>query len=199
MDVPPRTSWLGSPAIFLPRRQASKVFDEALTFHPTPRMIAVRLAIEFWRAVGPPALMYATFFTDVAASVTLATRFSPRNLALILPGVFLASAIAVVLVVALLKWILVGRYRPRVEPQWANFVRRSELVTGLYENTAVPALLDWLAGNFVDNGWRVKRMHKLIVMSAAYRQSSQSRCAVMAPTWADGYIWRRPISPSSTW
>ena len=35
-----------------------------------------------------------------------------------------------------------------------------------------PALLDWLAVEFMDSGWDVRRMLKLMVMSAAYRQSS---------------------------
>ncbi|MCP4784800.1 MAG: DUF1553 domain-containing protein [Fuerstiella sp.] len=36
-----------------------------------------------------------------------------------------------------------------------------------------PELLDWLAVDFQENGWDVKRLQKLIVMSATYRQSSQ--------------------------
>ena len=36
-----------------------------------------------------------------------------------------------------------------------------------------PELLDWLAKEFIDSGWNVKALHKLIVTSAAYRQSSQ--------------------------
>jgi hypothetical protein len=35
-----------------------------------------------------------------------------------------------------------------------------------------PELLDWLAVEFVDCGWSVKAMHRLIVTSATYRQSS---------------------------
>ncbi len=34
-------------------------------------------------------------------------------------------------------------------------------------------LLDWLARELVDNGWSLKHVHRLIVTSAAYRQSSQ--------------------------
>ena len=35
-----------------------------------------------------------------------------------------------------------------------------------------PELLDWLALQFVDRGWSLKTLHRLIVTSAAYRQSS---------------------------
>ena len=35
-----------------------------------------------------------------------------------------------------------------------------------------PKLLDWLATEFIQSGWDVKAMHKLIVVSATYRQSS---------------------------
>ena len=35
-----------------------------------------------------------------------------------------------------------------------------------------PELLDWLAGEFVREGWSLKRLHRLIVTSAVYRQSS---------------------------
>jgi hypothetical protein len=36
-----------------------------------------------------------------------------------------------------------------------------------------PALLDWLAVDFMDNSWNVKRLVKQIVMSATYRQSAK--------------------------
>ncbi|MCC7376893.1 MAG: DUF1553 domain-containing protein [Verrucomicrobiales bacterium] len=36
-----------------------------------------------------------------------------------------------------------------------------------------PELLDWLATAFVDQGWSVKAMHRLIVQSATYRQASR--------------------------
>ncbi len=37
-----------------------------------------------------------------------------------------------------------------------------------------PELLEWLAGWCMDNGWDVKALHRLIVNSATYRQSSQA-------------------------
>jgi mono/diheme cytochrome c family protein len=44
-----------------------------------------------------------------------------------------------------------------------------------------PALLDWLAHTFIENGWRQKSIHRLIVTSAVYMQDSrydESRAAV---------------------
>ncbi len=38
-----------------------------------------------------------------------------------------------------------------------------------------PELLDWLASEFVRDGWSMKAMHRLIVTSATYRQASTAR------------------------
>ncbi|MBI2826560.1 MAG: DUF1553 domain-containing protein [Planctomycetia bacterium] len=35
-----------------------------------------------------------------------------------------------------------------------------------------PELLDWLAANFVEHGWRAKRLHKMILLSSTYRMDS---------------------------
>jgi hypothetical protein len=43
------------------------------------------------------------------------------------------------------------------------------------ERPSHPALLDWLATEFIKRGWSRKQMIKLIVMSATYRQSSATR------------------------
>ena len=37
-----------------------------------------------------------------------------------------------------------------------------------------PELLDWLAATLVEDGWRLKPIHRLIVLSSTYRQSSRS-------------------------
>ena len=43
----------------------------------------------------------------------------------------------------------------------------------LGERPTHPELLDWLANDFMAGGWKMKRLHKLMVTSAAYRQSSR--------------------------
>jgi hypothetical protein len=45
----------------------------------------------------------------------------------------------------------------------------------LGERPTHPELLDWLASEFMAGGWRMKRMHRLMMTSTAYRQSSQRR------------------------
>ena len=43
------------------------------------------------------------------------------------------------------------------------------------EKPSQPDLLDWLAVEFVESGWDMKALHKRIVMSATYQQSSKVR------------------------
>jgi hypothetical protein len=42
-----------------------------------------------------------------------------------------------------------------------------------------PALLDFLARRFMDDGWSIKKLHKLIMLSAVYQQSSQASAAAV--------------------
>ncbi len=53
-----------------------------------------------------------------------------------------------------------------------------------------PELLDWLAIEFIDGGWSVKRLHRLIVTSAAYRQSSRFDAKAAAEDADDRLLWR---------
>lgn len=58
-----------------------------------------------------------------------------------------------------------------------------------------PELLDWLAVQFVESGWDVKALHRLIVTSATYRQSSAATPELLArdasnALYARGPRWR---------
>ena len=54
-----------------------------------------------------------------------------------------------------------------------------------------PELLDWLAERFVENKWSIKAIHRLIVNSATYRQTSLRTDAVAANIDPDNtLLWR---------
>jgi hypothetical protein len=53
-----------------------------------------------------------------------------------------------------------------------------------------PKLLDWLAAEFIDRGWRMKSMHKLIMLSSAYRMSSRANPKSLARDPENNLFWR---------
>ncbi|MCO8120583.1 DUF1553 domain-containing protein [Stieleria sp. TO1_6] len=58
-----------------------------------------------------------------------------------------------------------------------------------------PELLDWLTGRFIEEGWQLKPLHRLIVTSATYRQSSlhpqMEAFSVIDPT--NQWYWRGDV------
>jgi len=55
-----------------------------------------------------------------------------------------------------------------------------------------PELLDYLAATFVENGWSVKRLHRAIMLSDVYQQSSLSQDAAAAIDPENKLLWRYP-------
>ena len=54
-----------------------------------------------------------------------------------------------------------------------------------------PELLDWLAVEFMDRGWSIKEMHRLLMTSAAYRMASAHRHEASAAADPDNsLLWR---------
>ena len=55
-----------------------------------------------------------------------------------------------------------------------------------------PELLDWLAVEFIESGWDIKRLHKTIVMSATFKQSSKSTPLMRVQDPENIYLSRGP-------
>jgi cytochrome c553 len=55
-----------------------------------------------------------------------------------------------------------------------------------------PELLDYLAGRFVKDGWSIKQMHRLIMLSETYQRAASVEPMNMQADPADRYLWRFP-------
>ncbi|HYH67821.1 MAG TPA: PSD1 and planctomycete cytochrome C domain-containing protein [Urbifossiella sp.] len=53
-----------------------------------------------------------------------------------------------------------------------------------------PELLDWLAAEFVEKGWSVKAVHRLVMGSRTYQQSGRDDAANAGHDAANDYLWR---------
>ncbi len=60
----------------------------------------------------------------------------------------------------------------------------------LGEQPTHPELLDWLAVQFMENGWSIKEMHRLIMSSKTYQMSSAPHEANLAKDPQNNHFWR---------
>ena len=63
----------------------------------------------------------------------------------------------------------------------------------LGERPSHPELLDWLATRFIDGGWSLKKMHRLIMLSQTYQQSSAFDAQGAAADPENRLYWRMPL------
>jgi carbonic anhydrase/acetyltransferase-like protein (isoleucine patch superfamily) len=140
------SAWLGSPAIDLPRRQASTAFGEETTFRPPKRMILLRAFIEQFRVLAPVTGFVVLTSLLLTGMTEIEDAHSLWAAALSLPILYLLGGILACLFVVAVKWLVIGVYRPGEKPLWCSFVWRTELVSGLHENLADSWLLRLLLG-----------------------------------------------------
>lgn len=103
---------------------------------------------------------------------------------------------------ALARW-LTRPDHPLTARVMVNRIWRHHFGTGLVatlenfgktgERPSHPELLDWLAVEFVESGWSVKHIHRLILTSAAYRQSSLASPASLAADPDGRLLSRMPL------
>ena len=99
------------------------------------------------------------------------------------------------------RW-LVDRQSPTTARSFVNRVWQSYFGTGIVataenfgtqcEPPSNQELLDWLAVEFMDSGWDVKKLQRTIVTSAAYRQSSKVTPELLAKDPDNRLIARGP-------
>jgi hypothetical protein len=103
---------------------------------------------------------------------------------------------------AFAQWLTSGTH-PLVARVFVNRVWQHHFGRGLVgtpsdfgamgERPSHPELLDWLASDFVQHGWKLKRLHKLIMTSTAYRQSSRRDTRGNQRDPENRLYWRKPV------
>ncbi|MDA1056123.1 MAG: PSD1 and planctomycete cytochrome C domain-containing protein [Planctomycetota bacterium] len=100
------------------------------------------------------------------------------------------------------KWLTSGQHplvaRVMVNRVWMHHFGHGIVGTPsdfglLGERPTHPELLDWLASEFIASGWNLKYLHKLIMTSTVYRQSSQATAEGLAADSGNRLYWRMPI------
>ena len=101
----------------------------------------------------------------------------------------------------LAEW-LVGRQNPLTARVMVNRIWQHHFGEGIVrtpsnfgklgEPPTHPDLLDWLAVEFIDRGWSLKQMHRLMMTSQAYQMASNDIAANVAIDPENKLLWRMP-------
>lgn len=100
------------------------------------------------------------------------------------------------------RWLTSGKHplvaRVLVNRAWLHHFGRGLVATPSDFGTmggrpSHPDLLDWLASDFMEEGWSFKRLHKLIMMSTTYRQTAQREARKNAIDPENRLYWRKPM------
>jgi mono/diheme cytochrome c family protein len=166
-------------------------------------------ALETWRATGPGAPPRAMILEDLPTPYEprVFLRGNPHNLGEPVPRRFLAVlggpqrqpfhegsgrlelARAIVdpsnplTARVLVNRVWLHHFGKGLVGTASDFGMRSEPPTH-------PALLDWLAATFKEEGWSLKKLHRLILLSRTYQQQSDDRADGRALDPENALLWR---------
>jgi len=151
-SIPPKhtmrknTSWGGSPAMLLPKREKFQTFSLQETYRPSLILYLQRLGIDFLRVILPSTFLFMTILLEIVILERLQlSHIKILAIALLFPIIYAGIMLCFSGIVIALKWILMGRYQPGTKPAWSLFVFKNELITGLYD-FYLDDLLSFLVG-----------------------------------------------------
>jgi non-ribosomal peptide synthetase-like protein len=141
------SSCFGSPPVLMPNRQRVEGHDDSLLFRPSKSRVAARLFIEGLRIVLPRALMIFGLGFGLQLAHDGYRKIGAVYTLLMLPLFYVVLfAMPALFFTALLKWTLIGVYKPAEWPLWSLNVWLSEAVTSTWETITEPLLASLLVG-----------------------------------------------------
>ncbi|KAH0290023.1 Non-ribosomal peptide synthetase C-terminal [Aureobasidium namibiae CBS 147.97] len=141
------SSCFGSPPVLMPNRQRAEGHEDSLLFRPSAGRIAARLLIEGLRIVVPRSIIIFGLGFGLQLCHDGYAKIGAVYTLLMLPLLYLILfALPALLFTALIKWLLVGKYKPAEWPLWSLNVWLSEAVTSTWETLTEPLLAVHLVG-----------------------------------------------------
>jgi len=145
LKTEPQSIWFGSPAIEFPTRQRVQALA-GQTYHPPKSYLLFRAIFETIHTAIPTALFIVCGY--ITADVISGPLESGDWLTAL--GIFLAAGLVIaallVVVAATVKWVIMGVYKPTVQPMWSWWAMRTEAVAVLYGGLVGKASLEFLRG-----------------------------------------------------
>lgn len=132
------TTWLGSPPIFLPKRQESPSFSSKLTFNPPWYMYLLRGSIEIFKIAMPYAIASCLITLFYVAVYYLREDEGPVMLLTSSTFILFLLSFSSIFFGLFFKWGLVGRYTKNNKPLWSTFVWRNEFINSINECMVYP-------------------------------------------------------------
>ena len=129
-------------------------FKAEETYQPTPALYRTRALIDASRVLLPMQLSAAGMIGFVGLMILVRMHMSLWAALMSVPLASMLLAWAAIMMAAGIKDVVMGRYEPVVKPLWSKFIWLNELVNGIYESTAAPALQPLLGTPFAVWGLR---------------------------------------------
>ncbi|WP_392538753.1 Pls/PosA family non-ribosomal peptide synthetase [Legionella sp. 227] len=142
----PYSAWLGSPAVFLPKRELFVGFSDKDTFYPSKKLYCMRLAIEFMRIILPSTFSLIALFNMLYVLDYMLSEYSWFTTALVLPPAEMFFTVCLVGVLVALKWLMLGRLKPLTKPIWDPFIWKNDVIEYSYNYYTNPHLTNKVLG-----------------------------------------------------
>jgi non-ribosomal peptide synthetase-like protein len=138
--TPDGTDWLGSPGFRLPNRLKVAGFAESTTYRPTPRLYLQRAAVDALRILIPAYLGAALATAAFLAVLAIYNAHGVWAVYAAAPFIGWSALVIAVAAVVVLKWTVMGTFKPVVVPLWSAYVWFNEMINGVYEAVMAPVV-----------------------------------------------------------
>ena len=145
LQVAPGEIWFGSPAMKLPVRQRVDLGAKG-TYDPPASLRRFRAVFEALHTSLPTALFitFGYMTADIIGDQLGENEYGAALGTFALSG--LAIAAVMIVVVAIIKWTLMGRYKPTMYPMWSAWAMKTEMVAVLYGGLVGKSSIEFLRG-----------------------------------------------------